>query len=96
MRDLRDAQGAGRAKGMCLRTATPYERRVRRAGQTCGSNAQVKRTGQTHDSLNITLKCEDMFFVYPERVQEFLEIWFLQHYLAACTVLLMAEHTYVR
>ena len=49
-----------------------------------------------HDNLNITLKCEDTFFVYPERVQELLEIKFLQHYLAACTVLLMAEHTYVR
>ena len=57
---------------------------------------QVKRTGQMHDNLNITLKCEDTFFVYPERVQEFLEIWFLQHYLAACTVLPMAEHIYVR
>ena len=58
-------------------------------------DARVKRAGQTHDNLNITLKCEDTFFVYPERVQEFLEIWFLQHYLAACTVLLMAEHIYV-
>ena len=57
---------------------------------------QVKRTGQMRDNLNITLKCEDTFFVYPERVQEFLEIWFLQHYLAACTVLPMAEHIYVR
>jgi len=49
---------------------------------TCGQphrtsdalDARVKRTGQMHDNLNITLKCEDTFFVYPERVQELLEI----------------------
>ena len=77
MRDPRCAQGAQSAQG-ALRAC-----RVRRAC-TCGQprrtsdalDARVKRSGQMHDNLNITLKCEDTFFVYPERVQEFLEIWF--------------------
>ena len=69
VRGLRRARGAQGVRGtwtvavqgVHLRAAALYERRVRHAGQM-------------HDNLNITLKCEDTFFVYPERVQELLEI----------------------